>query len=180
MQIILREKIRNLGDLGQLVNVKPGYARNFLVPNGHALQATKSNLAKFEAERVELEKLASNKLEQAKARARSIEAVKISILANAGDGGKLFGSIGTKDIADAMTAQGVQVDRHEVRLPNGVIRELGQYEVVVHLHTDVEAKISVQVKTDGQSVFIDEELVAVKEGRKHGSKSDQYFDQDQE
>jgi len=173
MQIILREKIRNLGDLGELVNVKPGYARNFLVPNGHALQATKTNLAKFEAERASLEKSASDKLTQAQARAKSIEAIKISILANAGDGGKLFGSIGTKDIADAMTAQGVQVERHEVRLPNGVIRELGHYDVVVHLHTDVEAKISVQVKTDGQSVFIDEEFLAVKEGRKYQPEADQ-------
>lgn len=153
MQIILREKIRNLGELGELVNVKPGYARNYLIPEGFALQATKTNLERFEAERIELEKLASGKLEKARARAKKLEAMSIVLLANAGDGGKLFGSIGTKDIADEIAAQGMELERHEIRMPNGVIRELGSYQVAIHLHTDVEAEITVTVKSDGQAVF---------------------------
>jgi len=157
MQIILREKIRNLGDLGELVNVKPGYARNYLIPEGFALQATKTNLERFEAERLELEKLASGKLEQARARAKKLEAMSIVLLANAGDGGKLFGSIGTKDIAEAISAQGMDLERHEIRMPHGVIRELGEYQIAVHLHTDVEAHITVTVKSDGQAVFTEKE-----------------------
>ncbi len=153
MQVILREKIRSLGDLGQLVNVKPGYARNFLVPQGLALQATKTNMERFETERAALEKVAADKLKEAQDRAKKIEAMKIVLLANAGDGGKLFGSIGTKDVSDAVTAQGVEIERHEVRMPHGVIRELGDYQIAVHLHTDVEAKLMVSVQSDGQSVF---------------------------
>lgn len=157
MQVILREKIRSLGDLGELVHVRPGYARNFLVPKKLALQATKANMERFEAERAALEKVAADKLKQAQDRAKKVEVLKIEILANAGDGGKLFGSIGTKDIADAITAQGVSIERHELKMPHGVIRELGDYQVAVHLHTDVEVHVSVSVKSDGQSSFTEKD-----------------------
>lgn len=162
MQVILREKIRKLGDLGELVNVKPGFARNFLVPQGFAMQATKENLAKFEADRAELEKAAAEKVAAAQARAKQLSDKSITITAKTGDSGKLFGSIGTRDIAEALIENGIEVDKHEVRLPLGVIREIGQYDVVVHLHSDVDVTIHVRVKSDGAEDYIDEELEALK------------------
>jgi large subunit ribosomal protein L9 len=145
MEIILLEKITNLGNLGDKVNVKSGYARNFLLPQGKATMATAENVAAFEARRAELEKQAAEKKAYAESRAAELAELEVTITATAGDEGKLFGSIGTHDIADALTASGVEVAKSEVRLPNGTIRQVGEYDVAVHLHTDVEATVRVVV-----------------------------------
>ena len=145
MQIILLEKIANLGDLGDQVNVKAGYGRNFLIPGGHALPATESNVAEFESRRAELEMAAADKLTASEARKAAIDGVTVTISRKAGDEGKLFGSVGTSDIAEALAAAGSEVDRSEIRLPEGVFRAVGDYEVGVHLHTDVNAVIVVSV-----------------------------------
>ncbi len=121
MQVILLEKVHNLGGLGDLVKVKPGYGRNFLIPQGKAAPATTQNVAKFEARRAELEKAAQEALKVGQARADQLKDVVISLTAKAGEEGKLFGSIGTRDIADAITAKGVKVQKSEILLPNGVI-----------------------------------------------------------
>ncbi|MFC2971818.1 50S ribosomal protein L9 [Azotobacter bryophylli] len=141
MEVILLEKITNLGNLGDKVNVKGGYARNFLLPKGKATVATPTNVAAFEARRAELEKQAADKRAEAETRAAQLNELEITITATAGDEGKLFGSIGTHDIADALTASGVPVAKSEVRLPNGTIRQTGEYDVALHLHTDVEASV---------------------------------------
>jgi len=145
MNVILLEKVQNLGDLGEQVNVKAGYGRNFLIPQGKAVSATKDNVAKFEERRAELEKVAAEKLATAEARKTSIEALEITIAQQAGDEGKLFGSIGTHDIADAITAAGADVSKSEVRLPEGVLRHTGDYEVNVELHSDVVATVKLSV-----------------------------------
>jgi large subunit ribosomal protein L9 len=152
MQVILREKIRKLGNLGESVNVKPGFARNFLVPQGKAMIANKDNLAKFEAERAELEKKALAVLKAAQTRAEKLQGLSVTMQASAGAGGKLFGSIGTRDIADAITAKGVAVEKHEVRLPLGMIRQVGEFDVVVHLHGDLDVNIKVTVLPEGGPV----------------------------
>lgn len=141
MEVILLEKITNLGNLGDKVSVKGGYARNFLLPKGKATVATPANVAAFEARRAELEKQAADKRAEAETRAAQLNELEITITATAGDEGKLFGSIGTHDIADALTASGVPVAKSEVRLPNGTIRQTGEYDVALHLHTDVEASV---------------------------------------
>jgi len=146
MEVILLEKVENLGNMGDKVKVKPGFGRNFLLPKGKAKLATPANLAEFEALRAELEAKAKAELDAATARAEKLNELAIDIAANAGEEGKLFGSIGTADIAKAVTAAGVEVDRKEVRLPaGGALRELGEYEVGVHLHVDVDANIKVNV-----------------------------------
>jgi large subunit ribosomal protein L9 len=145
MEIILLEKIENLGAMGDRVKVRPGYGRNYLVPKGKAKPATPENIAAFEAMRADLEQAAAEALAAAEARRDKLEGMSITIAANAGDEGKLFGSVGTADIADAITAQGVEVDRHEVRLPNGVFRQTGEYDVQVHLHSDVNATIKLDI-----------------------------------
>jgi large subunit ribosomal protein L9 len=145
MQVILLEKVGRLGNLGDKVNVKSGYGRNFLIPYKKAVAATESNIAEFEARRAELEKAAGERRGVAEARAAKLAALAVTIAANAGDEGKLFGSIGTRDIADAITAAGVEVDKSEVRLPNGVIREVGEYEVDVQLHSDVTQAVKLSV-----------------------------------
>ncbi len=145
MQVILREKIRKLGSLGECVNVKPGFARNYLIPQKKAMMATKANLARFEAERAELEKAAAAFFAAAEVRAEKLKDVVINIAASAGEGGKLFGSVGTRDIAEAVTKQGIEVDKHEVRMPHGVIRQTGEYEIELHLHTDVNVPVKVNV-----------------------------------
>lgn len=145
MEVILLEKIANLGSLGDKVAVKSGYARNFLLPFGKATPATAANIEAFEARRAELEKIAAEKTAEAEARAAKLADLTVTIAANAGEEGKLFGSIGTHDIADALTASGVEVAKSEVRLPNGTIRQVGEYDVAVHLHTDVEATVRVVV-----------------------------------
>lgn len=145
MQVILLEKVGRLGNLGDQVNVKPGYGRNFLIPFGKAVAATKTNVAEFEQRRAELEAAAAERRGAAEARAAQLVELVVTIAANAGDEGKLFGSIGTRDIADAITAAGVAVEKSEVRLPNGVIRELGEFDVDVQLHSDVMQSIKLLV-----------------------------------
>ena len=145
MQVILLDKVANLGSLGDQVNVKAGYARNFLVPQGKAVPATKKNIEFFEA-RAELEAKLAEVLAAANARAEKINALEtVTIASKAGDEGKLFGSIGTRDIADAVTAAGVEVAKSEVRLPNGVLRTTGEHEVSFQVHSEVFAKVIVNV-----------------------------------
>ena len=145
MQVILLEKVGRLGNLGDKVNVKPGYGRNFLLPYGKAVAATETNIAEFEQRRAELEAAAAGRRAAAEARAAKLAELAVTIGANAGDEGKLFGSIGTRDIADAITAAGVAVEKSEVRLPNGVIREVGEFEVDVQLHSEVTQTIKLVV-----------------------------------
>ena len=145
MQVILLERVAKLGQMGDVVKVKDGYGRNFLLPQGKATAATAENVAAFEARRAELEKAAAEKKASAESRAAQLAELEVTITATAGDEGKLFGSIGTHDIADALTASGVEVAKAEVRLPNGTIRQVGEYDVAVHLHTDVEATVKVIV-----------------------------------
>jgi large subunit ribosomal protein L9 len=146
MDVILLEKIGKLGNLGDQVNVKVGYGRNYLIPCGKAVPATKDNIATFLARRAELEKLAQEKLDTAQKRAAALQDLKVSISANAGDEGKLFGSVGTQDVAKAITqASGISVEKSEIRMPNGAFREIGEYEVTVQLHTDVKQTVIVIV-----------------------------------
>jgi len=145
MQVILLEKIENLGAMGDKVKVKPGYGRNFLIPKGKAKLATAANLAEFEKLRAELEAKAKAEFDSATARAEKLQAITLEIPANAGEEGKLFGSIGTADIAKACNDAGVPVDRKEVRLPQGALREIGEHTVGLHLHVDVDVEIPVTV-----------------------------------
>ncbi|WP_127470884.1 50S ribosomal protein L9 [Thiomicrorhabdus aquaedulcis] len=146
MNVILLEKVSNLGGLGDQVSVKSGYARNFLIPQGKAKSATKDNLAAFEAMRVELEKAAAAELAVAQGVYENLNGQVVTIEASSGDEGKLFGSVGTQDIADALKAAGFDVARRDVRMPEGVLRHVGTYEIDVQLHTDVIASITVDVK----------------------------------
>ena len=148
MDIILLEKVANLGNLGDRVKVRSGYARNFLLPKGKATLATAANVARFEARRAELEKAAKDALDSANARAAKFEGFKLTITAKAGSEGKLFGSIGTTDIAEAASKAGQQVERSEVRLPNGPLRTVGDHVVSVHLHTDVNVDLPVVIVAD--------------------------------
>ena len=146
MNVILLEKVANLGGLGDTVKVRAGYGRNYLIPQGKAKPATPENIAYLESQRAELERRAAEELAAAQARAEHIEGLEaVTIAANAGDEGKLFGSVGPQDIADALTAAGVEVERHEVRMPEGPIRAVGEYSVEVHLHADVNAEANVNV-----------------------------------
>jgi large subunit ribosomal protein L9 len=146
MDIILLDKIANLGGLGDQVSVKAGYARNFLFPQGKAVPATKDNVAKFEARRAELEAKIAEALAAAQARADQLAALEaVTIASPAGDEGKLFGSVGTRDIADAITAAGVEVTKAEVKLPTGTLRELGEYDIDVQLHSDVTTTAKVVI-----------------------------------
>jgi large subunit ribosomal protein L9 len=145
MEVILLEKVVNLGALGDKVRVKNGYGRNYLMPYGKAVPATKANIADFEARRAELERIAAEKKAQAEERGTRLSAITLTIPAPAGDEGKLFGSIGTRDIAEAVTALGVEVAKSEVRLPYGAIRQIGEYDVDFQLHSDVTVTIKVNV-----------------------------------
>jgi large subunit ribosomal protein L9 len=145
MQVILLEKVGKLGDLGDQVAVKAGFGRNYLIPYGKAVPATATNVADFEARRSELEAAAVQRRGGAEARAAQLAEISIIIEANAGDEGKLFGSIGTRDLATRITDAGVEVTKAEVRLPNGVIREIGEYEIDVQLHSDVTQSVKVSV-----------------------------------
>ncbi|QWZ02000.1 50S ribosomal protein L9 [Klebsiella pneumoniae] len=146
MQVILLDKVANPGSSGDQVNVKAGYARNFPVPQGKAVPATKKNVEFFEARRAELEAKLADVLAAAEARAEQINAPEsVTIASKAGDEGKLFGSIGTRDIADAVTAAGVKVAKSEVRLPNGVLRNVGEHEVNFRVHSEVFAKVIINV-----------------------------------
>lgn len=150
MDVILLEKVANLGNLGDRVAVRSGYARNFLLPKGKATLATPANVARFEARRAELEKAAREQLAGAEGRKAKFEGFKLSISAKAGSEGKLFGSIGTSDIAEAATAAGYQLERSEVRLPNGPLRSVGEHVVTVHLHTDIDIELPVTIVADEQ------------------------------
>jgi len=146
MEVILLENISNLGGLGDTVNVKAGFGRNYLIPQGKAVPATAANVAEFEARRADLEAAAAETLSQSEARAEQINALElIEIAANAGEEGKLFGSVGTRDIADAVTAAGCAIDKAEVRLPEGALRELGEYEVAIQVHGEVTAMVNIAV-----------------------------------
>lgn len=145
MEVILLEKIRKLGELGDQVKVKPGYGRNFLVPQGKAVPATAENIEKFEARRAELEKTQADVLAAATARAEKLNGLSITLTRKAGTEGKLYGSVGPMDIAEAVTAAGVELSKKEVTLPEGPLRHTGDFEVLAHLHADVEAVINVQV-----------------------------------
>lgn len=146
MEVILLEKTRNLGSLGDKVKVRSGYGRNFLIPQGKAVPATESNIKHFEERRAELEKQANEKLAGGQARAaRLTEIASVTVPAKAGDEGKLFGSVGTRDIAEAITAAGLAVSKAEVLMPNGLIRMAGDYEITLQLHSDVTATIKVSV-----------------------------------
>mgnify|MGYP000505932329 FL=1 len=146
MEVILLDKIAKLGGLGDKVTVKSGYARNFLLPKGKAVFASKANVEHFEARRADLEKKLAEQLTAAQARAAKLaELAEITIASKAGDEGKLFGSIGTRDIADAITEAGVEVVKAEVRLPLGSIRETGEFDIVIHVHNDVDATVKVVV-----------------------------------
>ncbi len=145
MQIILLEKIQNLGDLGDAVNVRPGYGRNFLIPKGIAVPATKENLSKFEARRAEFEKAAADVVAAAQARADALAGKKVIVAQKAGEEGKLFGSVGTVDIAKAFTDAGAPIEKQEIRLPQGAIREVGDFDIVIHLHTDINVTVQVSV-----------------------------------
>ena len=145
MEIILLQKVANLGIIGDRVKVKSGYARNFLLPTGRATMATAANVAKFEAQRHELEAKAHAELASAQARAVNFENFKLEIKAKAGSEGKLFGSIGTTDIAEAAVKAGHAVARSEVRMPNGPIRTTGEHSVQLHLHTDVDVTLVVSI-----------------------------------
>ena len=145
MDVILLEKIDRLGTLGDVVNVKPGYARNFLLPLGKAKVATADNLKDLEVRRAEFEAKASEVMADAEARHAKLDGMVVTITSKAGTEGKLFGSVGTMDIADAVTAAGVDVVKKEVRMPTGVIRDAGEYDITLHLHTDVDAVIKLTV-----------------------------------
>lgn len=145
MEVILLEKVGKLGKIGDKVAVKAGFGRNYLLPQGKAVMATAANIADFEARRAELEAAAAEKLGDAEVRAAKINELSITIAANVGDEGKLFGSIGTRDIADAATAAGVEIDKAEVRLPEGALRVVGEYEVDVQVHADVTAVLKLAI-----------------------------------
>lgn len=145
MEVILLEKVHKLGALGDRVNVKPGFGRNYLIPSGKAVSATADNIAKFDARRAELEKQEQDALNEANARAEKLNETTVSIARKAGDEGKLFGSVGTADIAEAVSATGVELSKQEIRLPEGPIRSTGEIELDVQLHADVTATIKVNV-----------------------------------
>jgi large subunit ribosomal protein L9 len=146
MKVILQEKIRNEGGLGDQVNVKAGYARNFLVPKGKAVFATKENIAAFEVRRAELQKVEAEALKAAQARADKINAVETIVLtAQASEEGKLFGSIGVREIAEAITAKGTDVAKNEVSMPEGPIHQVGEYDIPVLVHSDVTATVKVTI-----------------------------------
>lgn len=150
MEVILLEKIRNLGALGDKVKVKPGFARNFLIPQGKAVYANKENIAQFEKRRAELEKLASEKYNRAVARQQTINALATIVLpAKAGDEGKLFGSIGTRDIVQALKKAGIEVEKREISLPEGTLRRTGEYEILIELESDVSAVVKVNIVPEG-------------------------------
>jgi large subunit ribosomal protein L9 len=148
MQIILLEKVVNLGGLGDVVRVKDGYARNFLIPNGKAKRATESNLKEFETRRAELEKVQADRLGAAQAQGGKIDGLMVQITRKAGVDGRLFGSVSTSDIAETLAAQGHQVERSAIRLPQGPLKAVGDYPLQVSLHSDVVVTITVSVLGD--------------------------------
>ncbi len=148
MQVILVQNVGNLGKLGDVVRVKPGYARNYLVPQGIARAATPENVKEIEARRADLEREEAAKLEAAKGRHANLDGRRITIQARVGTEGKLFGSVSAGDIADALTADGVEVEKRELRLPEGPLRETGEFEIGVHVYSDLDATITVVVEAE--------------------------------
>ena len=148
MQLILLQKVVNLGNLGDKVSVKPGYGRNFLVPQGKAVPATAANLAEFEAKRADYEAKAKAVHDEAEGRAAKLEGASVTITANAATEGKLFGSVGPRDIADAFTAAGLPLEKSEVIMGEGALRNVGEYEIVVKLHADVQTTVKVVVQAE--------------------------------
>jgi large subunit ribosomal protein L9 len=145
MQIILLEKVANLGTLGDVVKVKDGYARNFLIPQGMAKRATEANMAEFETRRVELERALATKLAEAQALAAKMEGLTVQVSRKAGMDGRLFGSVNNADVADAMAAQGYTIERSAIRMPDGPLKHIGEFPLEVALHSDVVVTIAVSV-----------------------------------
>ena len=148
MELILLEKVQKLGDLGDKVNVKPGYGRNYLMPLGKAVPATAKNIAEFETRRAELEKMASDKVVSATGRSKLLSDVEVTIPAHASEEGKLYGSIGPREIAEAVSALGEELFKAEVIMGEGPIRFIGEHDVLIHLHADVETQIKVIVNPE--------------------------------
>ena len=146
MEIILLQKVDNVGGIGDLVRVKSGYARNYLIPQGKATLATAANIAKFESRRVELEAKAAAELAAAQARAKKLEGLVLKIEMQAGAEGKLFGSVGTVDIAEEIGKRGIEIERSEIRLHDGPLRLVGDHQIELHLHTDVNVEITVVIE----------------------------------
>jgi len=151
MQVILMERIDNLGALGDIVDVKAGFARNYLVPQKKAKTATKENIAEFETMRAELEKAAAARTKAAEDRLAALKGMELEIEVRAGQEGKLFGSVSNHEISEAITAKGVEIERREVRMPEGPIRHIGEFEVLIHLHSEVETLVKVNVIPDADS-----------------------------
>jgi large subunit ribosomal protein L9 len=151
MEIILLQKVDNVGGIGDLVRVKSGYARNYLIPQGKATLATPANKAKFESRRAELEAKAAAELAAAQARAKKLEGLVIKIEMQAGAEGKLFGSVGTVDIAEEISKRGIEIERSEIRLPDGPLRLVGEHRVDLHLHADVNVGLTVVIEA-GEAV----------------------------
>jgi large subunit ribosomal protein L9 len=149
MNVILLETVENLGSIGDLVKVKAGYGRNFLLPQGKAMLATAENMKVIEARRAELEKVAAEELAKAKERAKAFDSLEVVIQANAGSEGKLFGSVGPADIVEALAAVQVEAERAEIRMPEGPIQELGEFTIGVHLHSEIDADVLVRVVGEG-------------------------------
>lgn len=145
MDVILLEKVRNLGDLGETVKVKSGYGRNFLLPYGKAVPATKENIAKFEAQHIELEKKAKQELQQATERAEKLHALQLTIPAMASEEGKLYGSVSVLEIAKAIQEAGHEIEKKEIIMPEGPIHEIGEYEINLQLHSDVTTQIKIEI-----------------------------------
>jgi large subunit ribosomal protein L9 len=148
MEVILLEKVANLGNLGDKVSIKSGYGRNYLIPQGKAVAATAKKIAEFEVRRAELEQAAIEKLKAAQVRANALSRLEIIIAHKAGDEGRLFGSVGTHNIAEAITSAGVPVEKQEVRLPHGAIRHIGEYDIDITVHTDVVATLVIKVTAE--------------------------------
>jgi large subunit ribosomal protein L9 len=148
MEVILLEKIANLGNLGDKVIIKSGYGRNYLVPQGKAVPATATKIAEFEARRAELEKAAAEKLSAAQKLGNELNKLQIVITQKAGDEGRLFGSVGTHNIAEAITVAGIAIEKHQIRLPNGAIRHIGEYPIDINLHSDVIVTLTIKVAAE--------------------------------
>lgn len=150
MQVILLEKIGNLGNLGELVVVKPGFARNYLLPSGKAKMATPANIEDFEKRRAEFERQQADQLDISKRRAEALEGARVTVYARAGNEGKLFGSVGTEEIAKAFVAAGKEVEKREVRLPDGPLRNLGEHELVLHIHSEIDVQVLVDIEPEAE------------------------------
>ena len=148
MEVILLEKIANLGNLGDRVTIKSGYGRNYLVPQGKAVAATAKKIVEFEARRAELEKAAAEKLSAAQKLGNELSKLEVVITHKAGDEGRLFGSVGTLNIAEAITEAGIAVEKHQIRLPHGTIRHIGDYSIAINLHSDVIVTLSIKVAAE--------------------------------